>query len=1387
MSNEGNIHQVPNVLNIATLIGYGRSNSHTLRFSGEANDFNRFLTRFKSCLATRKLNKVLDTNHADANDAAKKEQVYHALVSCLDDESLDLVSSKAENNGPEAIKLLKERFLGKNEDMEVQLLKQLLRIKLQIGDNPLQLFTKIDQIKSKLETLNNGYKQITDKIYTVVALDALNDPKYDSFRQAVNVRKEWPEWKEFQSLLKVQGDALEVATSEKEVILRHQDGKQVQHFNRFTSQYSKGNKGQFNKPNLYCDFCKKKGHTYNKCYKKKAQEKKVRAAALTTGNSGHGVQNYFTQQKSNLDPPGNVTQKSNYNFMCNAVYGTFDTLHATHNDILVDSGATSHIVCDSERFTYFDKSYDPTNHYVELADGTRTNGLIKGKGNAKFQIYDSQGNVVSITVNDALFIPSYDINIFSVKKAAIKGAQCLFSSDGGELTSIKGVKFPIISKHNLYWFNTICTDTNEIITVLNDNENMTDNSVITISDGKYSSEMWHRILGHCNWNDIYKLEKVVDGMKLSNKSDETCETCIKGKMVQPVSTKADKRATTPFEFVHTDLCGPISPPSKEGYRFVINFVDDYSGLTKIYFLKRKSETVQATKRFIADISPLCAEKNYSIKRLRSDQGTEYTSAEFQQLLTDNCIRHEFSAPYSPHQNGTAERSWRTLFDMTRCLIIESNLQKGWWPHAIATAAYIRNRCYITRLQITPYEAVTGVKPNLKNMHIFGTMCYAYVQKKDRGKLDPRGEEGIFLGYDTYSPSYVVYLPRTNTVKNVRVVKFTDKFKRKYSAESVCQTPQFGIQMPTFQDFIPLNTNTPAVIQPAQEAQPSLNSPLYAENPVIISPPIDNGNTQQNIERRYPVRERQKPPKFNDFVSVTVDCCYRVSAIPRSYKQAMSSQEAPQWKQAMDKEMASLKENNSYEEVPLPAGANLIGSRWVYAVKLELDGQEHHKARFVAKGFSQIAEEDYLDTFAPTARKTTVRMVIQEAVNQDMVTHQMDFNTAFLNADLDVDIFIKPPDGYTTNQNVWKLNKGLYGLKQSSRLWNTLLDKFLCNNKFTRSMTDNCLYTYFENGKSILIVVWVDDLIICASNIGLMNSIKQKLNDNFKMKDLGQISYFLGIEFDLSKDCIKMHQTRYAKTILEKFNMIDCNSKKTPCPLGINKELGNNSPLLGESTLYREIIGSLMYLMTNTRPDICYIVSFLSQFMVNPTFAHLQLAKHVLKYIKGTLNKGLTFVKSSDGSAIKGYCDSDWGGSIDRHSISGYGYMLNDKGPLISWRCSKQRIIALSSCEAEYVALTAAIQEAKFLRQLLADIQGSRTCIVKLYADNQGAIALAKNPVHHQRTKHIDIKYHFIRFAIEEGIVDLQYIPTGENIADQFTKPLSWVKLSDFSMISGPMV
>ena len=265
--------------------------------------------------------------------------------------------------------------------------------------------------------------------------------------------------------------------------------------------------------------------------------------------------------------------------------------------------------------------------------------------------------------------------------------------------------------------------------------------------GCHDIQMWHRILGHCNFYDIAKLQKVVEGMSIKgkHKSNQNCEICTEGKFTQSRNRQAV------LELVNTDLCGPIEPADKDGYRYAIAFTADYSGMIFPYFIKAKSDTTKATEKFIADVAPYG-----KIKCIRSDNGTEFTGQEFQFLLRSNGIRQETSAPYSPHQNGTAKRGWRTLFEMSRCMLLESNLSKQLWTYSVQTAAQIRNRCYSRVLEQTTYRVFTGKTPNLSDMKIFGSECYIYQQ--DKKKLDSRCKKGIFVGYDKYSPAYNVYYP-----------------------------------------------------------------------------------------------------------------------------------------------------------------------------------------------------------------------------------------------------------------------------------------------------------------------------------------------------------------------------------------------------------------------------------------------------------------------------------------------------------------------------------------------------------------------------------------------------------------------------------------------------
>ena len=308
---------------------------------------------------------------------------------------------------------------------------------------------------------------------------------------------------------------------------------------------------------------------------------------------------------------------------------TVDNLDSVReNSLLVDTGATAHILNDKSKFLKFDEAFKPENHYIELADGSRASGVVSAKGRAKIILHDVEGVAHEVFLEGALYIPSYRQNIFSVQSAINKGSAVNLTPNSAELSAPDGTKFAIKKHGKLYYLNSTIS-----------------------SSGAHTAETWHRILGHCNMNDVLKLEGVVEGMKITSKGKPECGTCVQGKMSQYQNREPDRRATAPLQLVHSDLAGPVTPVSKEGHKYAMVFVDDFSGAFGVYFLKNKSDATRATEQFLADTAPYG-----SVKRLRSDNGGEYISEEFKSLLLKNHIKHETSAPYSPHQNGTAERA-----------------------------------------------------------------------------------------------------------------------------------------------------------------------------------------------------------------------------------------------------------------------------------------------------------------------------------------------------------------------------------------------------------------------------------------------------------------------------------------------------------------------------------------------------------------------------------------------------------------------------------------------------------------------------------------------------------------------------------------------------------
>ena len=752
--------------------------------------------------------------------------------------------------------------------------------------------------------------------------------------------------------------------------------------------------------------------------------------------------------------------------------------------------------------------------------------------------------------------------------------------------------------------------------------------------------------------------------------------------------------------VHTDLAGPIDPVSKEGFKYSIAFIDDFSGTVFVYFLKSKSDTVQATETFLADCT-----RYGQVKCMRSDNETEFTSDAFQTLLRERGIKHETSSLYSPHQNGTAERHWRTLFETGRCLLIEKQLPKSMWPYAIQTAAHIWNRCYNTRIKNTPYFMLTGRKPDLTKMGVFGSECYAY--NHNHKKLDSRCTKGVFVGYDKNSPAYLVYHPDNGKVMKHRLIRFISKDSVKqqtqtdwlYEDSDLCRSPVNEAE--TANPDCKVDTNTPT-----GKDQNKKNVVTHENDEQVASNPVQ--------ARRYPLRERN-PPKYlaefytdqndgNDLTYNSTDYCYKVYGVPQTYAEAMHSPRATEQRKAMEEEMESLKENDTFELTTLPVGQSPMGGKWVYTIN-ENAGSETLKARYVAKGYSQVEGIDYQETFAPTANIASVRVLMQLAAQYNLTVHPMDVKIAYLHAPIDQEIFMDQPEGFATmsgneERMVYKLRKSLYGLKQSCRNWNKVLHEHLVGAAFDGNPVDHCIYSKQVNNNLIIVLIWVDDLIVASDDMDLMNQFKEGMKCQFKMKDLGRISLFLGIHFDQSCGMIKMNQKRYILKMPNRFGMKDCKPRATPC----EQKLGCNNDLMADPKKYREIIGSLIYAMTCSRPDISWTVSKLSQKLSCPREEDMVAARHVLRYLRGTIDYELCLKKCDGNLNPVAYRDADWASSLeDRRSTTGYCFGLSNHGPLISWKSRRQPTIALSTCEAEYIGMAATSQESLHLTQLLNNI------------------------------------------------------------------------------------
>lgn len=504
--------------------------------------------------------------------------------------------------------------------------------------------------------------------------------------------------------------------------------------------------------------------------------------------------------------------------------------------------------------------------------------------------------------------------------------------------------------------------------------------------------------------------------------------------------------------------------------------------------------------------------------------------------------------------------------------------------------------------------------------------------------------------------------------------------------------------------------------------------------------------------------------------------------PTSFKAAVNHKH---WVSAMNAELDALELNHTWDVTELPAGKTAIGCQWLFRTKYNPDGSiEKYKARLVILGCRQKFGEDYTETFAPVAKMTTVRTLLAVAAIYDWSTIHMDVSNAFLHGDLFEDIYMTLPQGYThkgcriqlgsvptksgtSPTLVCKLRKSLYGLKQAPRPWFSKLSTTLLNLGFTQLKTDYSLFIRNNDNVTLTVLVYVDDLLICGNTMSDIENLKQMLSATFHMKDLGPIRYFLGLEVDRSPAGFFLSQRKYVLDILSEHNMSQ--AKPVHLPMDPNMKLSTDKgDTLPSPAPYQRLMGQLIYL-TITRPDIAYSVHILSQFMNQPTTVHMQSAKRLLRYLAGSTSQGI-LLASSSAATLTAYCDSDWASCpISRKSTTGYCILLGESP--VSWKSKKQNVVARSSAEAEYRAMALTTCEVLWLTTLLKDLGIKNLPTATLKCDNQAALAIAANPVLHERTKHVEVDCHFIRDHIKDGTIQTSYVPSKEQLADILTKIL----------------
>jgi hypothetical protein len=904
---------------------------------------------------------------------------------------------------------------------------------------------------------------------------------------------------------------------------------------------------------------------------------------------------------------------------------------------------------------------------------------------------------------------------------------------------------------------------------------------------------------------------MVNGLEtpLQGKVKGCCQGCNQGKQHREPFPENEHIAREKLELIVSDIKGPINPKSHGGFRYFLTFQDVSTKKQWVYLLRHKWEAFQVFKDWKAAVE---LQSSCKVKILRSDQGGEYITSEFRKYLKVCGIKEELTVTDTAQQNGRSERVNRTLMEMARSMTNGAGLGRAFWGEGILTACYLKNRSPHSALEgnMTPEEKWSGFKPSIRHLKVFGCQASVHVLKKNRGAVDPKSEPGIMVGYSPSHKGYRIWMKGSQKVKIARDVIFHE--------EPLVESNRIGNKVVTLDgQLVDMEDLEDSELPDSEEdmgQESGITTEVYPDSSNIreveeqsVDRAAENGGeeaqpvqlTEQTPRRSTRAREQpqrltaERPGQLHltegreeGQEEIQVAKAYLVLAEePINLQAALASKEALKWTAAVNEELESLKENHTWDVVDKPTGKNVVGCKWVFKVKSpqQEGGECRYKARLVAKGYSQKHGIDYHETFAPVIKYQSLRMLMSIATQRQMHIHQMDVRTAFLYGELEEDIYMELPEGYGKEfkeGKALKLRKSLYGLKQSPRCWNSKVHEFMEQQGFKRLATDSAVYTKEKGKTQVILGVYVDDLLIIGEDLQEVQRVKEQLKGKFRMVDFGECSKVLGIRItrNRAEGILRIDQEEYIKGILVRFGMDKCKVSSTPlCPkmkLSVKQGPADNNERARMAEIpYREAIGSLMYLMVSTRPDLAQAVGILSRFLNDPGETHWTEVKRVFRYLQGSRDLGIVY-RRTQGATLEGYTDSDWAGDVDdRRSTSAYVMMLG--GGAVSWKSKRMSSPALSSTEAEYMAATEASKEVLWIKDFLWELgMGQGTVVV--YSDNQSSIKVMRNPVGHGRMKHIELQAYFVRDLIAKKQLEFVYCPTEEMVADSLTKAVPREKI-----------